>query len=107
MTGVQTCALPISAGTGTIPVFWPLIAGLVGSLTGLYLLVAALATSAATRGQTQNAILLICPHFFEHAFSYLVVALVAGLTYESVRSATHPSKLKRVLDADGGGFKRA
>jgi hypothetical protein len=53
-----------------------------GVLTGLYLLIAALCTSAASMGQTDNMVLLIGPHFFEHFFTYLLVPLVAGLVYE-------------------------
>ncbi len=78
-------------GTGTVSVLWPVLAGVAGSLTGLYLLAAGLDTSAASQGQTQNVILLICPHFFEHTFSYFVVALVAGLTYGSTRSRRRTS----------------
>jgi len=77
------------AGTGSVSVLWPVGAGVIGTLTGLYLLTAGLKTSAASQGQTHNVILLVFPHFFEHTFSYLVVSLVAGLTYESLRS-DHP-----------------
>jgi len=67
---------------GTVSVGWPLAAGTGGVLAGLYLLVGALCTSAASMGQTDSAVLLIGPHFFEHFFSYLVVPMVAGLIYE-------------------------
>ena len=67
---------------GTVPVGWPLAAGAGGFLAGLYLLIGALCTSAASMGQTDSMVLLIGPHFFEHFFSYLVVPLVAGLVYE-------------------------
>jgi len=70
-------------GKRTIPVGWPLAAGMGGVLVGLYLLIAALCTSAVSMGQTDSMILLIWPHFFEHFFSWLVVPLVAGLVHES------------------------
>jgi len=59
-------------------------------LIGLYPLVAALDTSAVSHGQTHNIVILICPHFFEHTFSYFVVSLVGASIYESVRVQTHP-----------------
>jgi hypothetical protein len=66
----------------SISVGWSLLIGAGGVLTGLFLLIGGLATSAASMGQTDNFTLLIGPHFFEHTFSYLLVPLVAGLTYE-------------------------
>ena len=38
---------------------------------------------AASQGQTENVILLLGPHVFEHTFTYLVVPLIAALVYES------------------------
>ena len=67
---------------GTVLVGWPLAVGTGGVLAGLYLLVGALCTSAASMGQTDSMVLLIGPHFFEHFFSYLLVPLVAGLVCE-------------------------
>jgi hypothetical protein len=56
-------------GTG-----WTWLAGLAGIVLGLYLLVGALSTSAASHGQTRNLSMLIFPHFFEHSFTYVVVS---------------------------------
>jgi len=66
----------------TVSVVLPLVVGSVGVLLGLYLLIGALSASAATMGQTDSLSLLIWPHFFEHSFSYLLVPLAAGLTYD-------------------------
>ena len=63
---------------------WPLLMGLVGAATGLYLLISALGASAASQGQTDSWILLLFPHFFEHMFSYFLVPCIAGLTYVTV-----------------------
>ncbi len=60
---------------------WPLIAGIAGMVVTTYLFVAALITSAATQGQSQDMAVLLFPHFFEHTFSYLIVPIVASLVY--------------------------
>lgn len=72
---------------GTISIHGSLVAGIIGVFVGLFLLISALDKSAASQGQTHSLVLLIFPHFFEHSFSYLVVALVAGASYESARVA--------------------
>ena len=41
-----------------------------------------LALDAASHGQTTDIAMLLCPHFFEHGFTYLVVPLVAALVYQ-------------------------
>ena len=69
---------------------WPVVVGICSVLIGLYLLVGGLATSAASQGQTQNVILLVGPHFFEHTSTSLVVPFTAGLVYESTVAAHDP-----------------
>ena len=61
--------------------YWPIAAGAAGGLLGLYLAVGVVLTGAHTQGQTENLVLLIFPHFFEHTFTYLVVSLVGGFFY--------------------------
>jgi len=78
----------VVADKGAASLAWPLIAAVAGVLLGLYLLIGALHTSAASLGQSESMVILIFPHFFEHVFTYLVVPLVAGLVYETAsRSA--------------------
>ena len=72
---------------GTAGLMWPLLAGGLGVVVGVYLLVAALATSAASQGQSESLAVLIFPHFFEHMFSYIVTTLSAALTFEWVRQS--------------------
>ena len=67
---------------GNASVRWPVVAGFGSLVLGSFLLVAGLMSSAASQGQTKSVILLVFPHFFEHSFTYIVVALVAGLVYE-------------------------
>jgi len=71
-------------GICTVSLRWPLTAGIVGIFIAVYLLLGALLGSAASLGQTGSLVLLISPHFFEHFFSYLLVPLVAALTYETL-----------------------
>jgi hypothetical protein len=68
---------------GDPSMIWPAIAGISGVVIGVFLLVSGLTQSAVSHGQTQNVVLLVCPHFFEHTFSYLIVPLVAALIYET------------------------
>ena len=67
---------------GTVPVAASWLTGVAGVIAGLFLLVGALATSAVSHGQSQSLAVLIFPHFFEHAFSYVVATLSAGLVFE-------------------------
>ena len=64
---------------GTVPVALSFIAA--GAAIGLggFLLVASLATSAVSEGQSDSLAVMIFPHFFEHTFSYLVTTLTAAL----------------------------
>jgi hypothetical protein len=66
---------------------WAWAAGAAAVAAGVFLLGAGLAGSSSSLGQTQSLPMLIFPHFFEHTFSYLVVGLVAGWTYESLAEA--------------------
>jgi hypothetical protein len=70
------------SGNGTVTLRWPMAAGIAGIIITIYLLAGALLTSAVSHGQTENLALLIFPHFFEHSFTYLLVPLIAVLTYK-------------------------
>jgi hypothetical protein len=79
-------AIQIDAGIpryDTVSIRWSLIAGIASVLIGVYLLAAGLLTSAASHGQTSSLTMLLCPHFFEHSFTFVVVPLVAALVFES------------------------
>lgn len=69
-------------GTGAAPVAASLVAGGIGATVGLFVLVGSLATSAASQGQSESLAVLIFPHFFEHAFSYVVATLAAGVVFQ-------------------------
>jgi hypothetical protein len=71
------------SGTGT-GARLALQAGLIGCTLWVYLFLASIHSDSITHSQTGNFILLISPHFFEHVFSYLLVPLVAGLTWQVV-----------------------
>jgi hypothetical protein len=58
-----------------------LVAIAAGVLVGLYLCGLAVALDSASSGQTGDFAMLIAPHFFEHAQTYLVVTLVALITH--------------------------
>jgi len=70
---------------GTSPLAFALVAGGVGVLVGLYLVIGSLVTSAASQGQSESLAVLIFPHFFEHTFSYVMTTLSAALVFEWVR----------------------
>ena len=77
---------------GTSPLAFALVAGGVGVLVGLYLVIGSLVTSAASQGQSDSLAVLIFPHFFEHTFSYVMTTLSAALVFEWVRRpSTGPS----------------
>jgi hypothetical protein len=57
-------------------------AGTLGILAGGYVCIAALMADAVSHGQTPDLAMLIFPHFFEHSFTYVLVPLVAAVTYE-------------------------
>ncbi len=59
-------------------------AGIVGILLGLYVGIGALVTGAASQGQTDDIVMLIFPHVFEHSFSYALVPCVAAWLYAYV-----------------------
>ena len=61
-----------------------LIMGVLGILLDGFVGFAALHSDAVSHGQTKDLAMLIFPHFFEHSFTYLVVPLVAALTYELI-----------------------
>jgi len=69
------------SGTGTNGRL-AILAGLTGFALWVYLFFASIYSDSIAQGQTDNLILLVSPHFFEHAFSYLLVPLVAGLTWQ-------------------------
>jgi len=48
-----------------------------GVALGLYLVLGAVLMDAASSGQTDDVVMLIAPHFFEHAQTYAVVTLMA------------------------------
>jgi hypothetical protein len=70
---------------GTSPLAFALIAGGIGVLVGLFLVIGSLVTSAASQGQSESLAVLIFPHFFEHTFSYVMTTLSAALVFEYVR----------------------
>lgn len=51
-----------------------------GVVLGLYLCGLAVTLDSASSGQTDDVVMLIAPHFYEHAQTYLVVTLVALIT---------------------------
>jgi len=81
---------------GTATLRWPLIAGIGGIIVAIYLLLGALLTSAASHGQSDSLVLLIYPHFFEHTFTYLLVPLIAALTYSAVGGASSAGRDSRL-----------
>ena len=68
---------------GGVSIRWSAVAGVGGLLIGVYLLTGGLLTSAASQGLTASVTMLLCPHFFEHSYTYAIVPLVAALVYES------------------------
>jgi hypothetical protein len=78
-------------GEGTIPLYKPVVAGIMSVLIGIYLCIGVLATSAVSQGQTQSLVILVFPHFFEHTFSYLVATLMAGLVVVSAMARKEAS----------------
>ena len=66
-----------------------IVPGLVSVLAGVYLAVAVVLTGASQKGQTDNTMALVFPHFFEHTFSYVLVAVASPALYlwNSVRDA--------------------
>ena len=69
-------------GTVQVAVAWAI--GAVGAAFGVFLVAGALATSAASQGQSDSLAVLIFPHFFEHTFSYVVATFAACLVFEAV-----------------------
>jgi len=78
-----TLAHRFAATSGTWkPPLWPfLVSATIALALGLYLVVGALLTGAVSLRQTAGVTAAIFPHFFEHAFSYLTVSLIAGWAY--------------------------
>ena len=66
---------------GPVPVAAAWLTGIGGVFVGLFLLVASLAKSAVSQGQSESVAVLVFPHFFEHVFSYLVATLTAALVF--------------------------
>lgn len=58
-----------------------LLPGSAAILIGSYVLVRAIASSAADMGQTSEFHRLVLAHFFEHSFGYAVVPVLAGSLY--------------------------
>jgi hypothetical protein len=52
-----------------------------GTGLAVYLAISVLVTNGADHAQTSRLSSLIGGHFFEHTFTYMLVSLVAGLTY--------------------------
>lgn len=52
-----------------------------GVALGLYLCIGAVLMDAASSGQTDDVVMLVAPHFFEHAQTYAVVTLAALITH--------------------------
>jgi hypothetical protein len=76
----QVAARGIAASPGRLR--WPVyFTGALAVSLGAYLAAGVWLTGAAARGQSRDLVTLICPHFFEHSFTYLVVPLAAGLGY--------------------------
>lgn len=89
--------LPIAFGAGILSARTPLpasdaagraagrrswiVAIAAGVLVGVYLCGLALTLDSASSGQTDDLAMLIAPHFFEHAQTYVVVTLVALITH--------------------------
>ena len=73
------------AAERSAPRGWTLLAmsiGIAGALLGASVCLASLLLDAASHGQTADIAMLLCPHFFEHGATYLVVPVVAALVYE-------------------------
>jgi hypothetical protein len=81
-------------GVGTAPVAASLLAGGIGAIVGLFVLLGSLATSAASQGQSESLAVLIFPHFFEHTFSYVVATLSAALVFEWGRTSRRLNPLR-------------
>lgn len=66
-----------------------IVPGLVSVVAGVYLAVAVVLTGATHKGQTDSTLALVFPHFFEHTFSYVLVAVASPALYlwTSVRDA--------------------
>ncbi len=96
---LMLCKARTSAPSATLS--WPssvsaivmvaILTGALGVLMGGFVGIAALRSDAASYGQTKDLAMLIFPHFFEHSFTYVVVPLVAALSYESVTAFRAPS----------------
>jgi hypothetical protein len=82
-----------SAGPG---VWVACVAGVVGVVLGGYLGVAAWLAGAASHGQSADLAVLLFPHVFEHAFTYLVTPLTACLVYQllAARKSASPHGLE-------------
>jgi hypothetical protein len=77
-------AKPLSGAVPTsATIVGAMIAGAAGVLLAIYVCLAAWMSGAVSRGQTTDPVTLIFPHFFEHSFTYLVVVMIAALTYET------------------------
>jgi hypothetical protein len=66
------------------------MAGISGVVLATYVCVAALMAGAVSHGQTTDPVTLIFPHFFEHSFTYVLVSVVAALTYAVAAKSTVP-----------------
>lgn len=72
---------PASAGDRAVASkYWALALGASAAL-GAYLGAAVLLLGSASQGQTDDLVMLIAPHFFEHAQTYLIVTMTALLVH--------------------------
>jgi hypothetical protein len=94
------CLLAVRSSRRTAPILRPgragraepvaVGAGVLGILLLGYVGVASLASDAASHGQTKDLVMLVFPHFFEHAFTYVLTPLVARLTYTLAVTRSRP-----------------
>ena len=59
-----------------------LATGGIGVALAAYVVCAALLSGASDMGQIDDVWMLVAPHYFEHGFTYLVVAAAAGATLD-------------------------
>jgi hypothetical protein len=86
-----------------VSIRWSIVSGMGGVLIGVYLLAAGLLTSAASQGQTADLTMLLCPHFFEHTFTFAIVPVIAALVYQSaVANEKYAFTIHESESADSG-----
>jgi hypothetical protein len=68
---------PSDAGSGRSSRNALIAAAAVAGVLGAWLAVGAVTTGASSKGQTNDLVVLLCAHVFEHSLGYLLVPLVA------------------------------